>query len=190
MFDRFLEKGYSPCELNKTLAVVRGTDRDDLFKKKVADNRDFGISFMTGFTRQYKQVEKVIRKYWHLLLKDNDLAKVLPNKPQYLHQTPHFTFEIGTQRFSIRLRKHVPFLIRWVFFSCGRYVMCKTSKHRVRKTMDFTSHASGESFKINKFTTCGMTHVTYLLSCPCGLQYVGRTTRALGVRLREHVNRI
>lgn len=36
----------------------------------------------------------------------------------------------------------------------------------------------------------GTTHVTYLLSCPCGLQYVGRTTRALGVRLCEHGNRI
>lgn len=84
----FWRKGYSPCEVNKTLAVVRSTDREDLFKKKVVDDRDFGFSFVTGFTHQFKQVEKIIRKYWHLLLKDNDLAKVLPNKPQFIYTKP------------------------------------------------------------------------------------------------------
>lgn len=123
--------GYTPRELNKTLLTVRNMNRDDLFRKKEAAEKDFGIA----------------------------------------------KNQVGS-------------------FSCGRCVMCKTSKHsevRVRKTTEFTTHSSGESFKINKFITCGTcgtAHVTYLLSCPCGPQYVGRTTRALGVRLREHVNRI
>lgn len=82
------------------------------------------------------------------------------------------------------------FLDQVGFYSCRRCVMCKTSRHRVRKTTYFTSHAQGESHKIRKFITCGTTHFTYLLACPCGLQYVGRTTWKLGVRLQEHVNRI
>lgn len=36
----------------------------------------------------------------------------------------------------------------------------------------------------------GCTHITYLLESGCGLQYVGRTTRRLRIRLREHINNI
>lgn len=62
LFDRFVEKGYTPWELNKTLSAVRSINRDDLFKKKVVTERDFAIAFMTGYTRQYRQVEKIISK--------------------------------------------------------------------------------------------------------------------------------
>lgn len=31
---------------------------------------------------------------------------------------------------------------------------------------------------------------TYVIECPCQLQYVGRTTRPLCVRIREHINNI
>ena len=30
----------------------------------------------------------------------------------------------------------------------------------------------------------------YVLECPCGLQYVGRTMRKLKVRVQEHINNI
>ena len=32
--------------------------------------------------------------------------------------------------------------------------------------------------------------MTYVIECPCKLQYVGRTTRPLKVRIREHVKNI
>lgn len=66
----------------------------------------------------------------------------------------------------------------------------RTSKYSKRKTTHFESHSRSESFKIKKFITWGTTYVTYLLACPCELQYVGRTTRKLGIRLSEHVNNI
>lgn len=181
---------YTSQELNKTLLSVRNMNRDNLFKKRESNERDFGIAFMTGFTQQYRQVEKIIRKHWHLLLKDSDLAKSLPDKILFIYTKP------PTLRLKLAPnvvdppKKTVTFLDQVGFFSCGRCVMCRMSKHRVRKTLEFTSHSSGESHKINKFITCETTHVTYLLSCPCGLQYMGRTTRALGVCPREHVNRI
>lgn len=58
LFERFVEKGYTQQELNKTLSIVRSMNRDNLFKKKEASERDFVVAFMTGFTRQHKQVEK------------------------------------------------------------------------------------------------------------------------------------
>lgn len=69
--------------------MVRNMRRDDLFKKKEAIERDFGVAFMTGFTRQHKQVEKIIYRHWHLLLKDADCecdGENLTKQPTvYLH---------------------------------------------------------------------------------------------------------
>lgn len=41
-----------------------------------------------------------------------------------------------------------------------------------------------------RFITCTSEGVVYLIQCPCGLQYVGRTKRAPKVRLTEHINNI
>lgn len=39
---------------------------------------------MTGYTRQYKQFEKIIREQWLLLLKDRELTV----KPQFIYTKP------------------------------------------------------------------------------------------------------
>ena len=49
---------------------------------------------------------------------------------------------------------------------------------------------TGESFKIKPLITCGSDHVTYVIECPCNLQYVGRTTRQLKIRINEHLKNI
>lgn len=37
--------------------------REDLFKKRETSAKDFGVAFKTGFTRQHKQIEKIITKH-------------------------------------------------------------------------------------------------------------------------------
>ena len=56
--------------------------------------------------------------------------------------------------------------------------------------MSFKSRTDFKEYKIKELITCSTTHVTYIIECPCHLQYVGRTTRPLKVRIREHINRI
>lgn len=71
------------------------------------------------------------------------------------------------------------------FFPCKRCKVCKTSK-----TLSFSSQVTSKVYKISDFLTCGTVGVVYLLKCPCGLQYVGRTTRALNIRIGEHLSNI
>lgn len=47
-----------------------------------------------------------------------------------------------------------------------------------------------QKHKIDKLITCCSTHVTYVLECSCGLQYVGRTTRKLSIRIGEHIQNL
>ena len=59
-----------------------------------------------------------------------------------------------------------------------------------KRTKKFQSYTNKEQFKVDKLITCSSTHVTYVLECECGLQYVGRTTRKLSVRMGEHIRNI
>lgn len=55
-----------------------------------------------------------------------------------------------------------------------------------RKTIEeFQSH-SGNSHKIKDYITCDSMNVIYLIQCPCGLNYIGRTCRKLKTPIREH----
>ncbi|MEE6524958.1 hypothetical protein FKM82_024715 [Ascaphus truei] len=45
-------------------------------------------------------------------------------------------------------------------------------------------------YNIKQHINCNSTNVIYLLECPCGLQYVGTTTRSIKRRLYEDVYNI
>lgn len=65
--------------------------------------------------------------------------------------------------------------------------MC--SLKQPKKRSSFFSRR-GTEFDIRELITCNTTHVTYVIECPCRKQYVGRTTRPLRVRIREHITNI
>lgn len=52
------------------------------------------MAFITEFNTQYRCVEKIIPKYWPILLKDTNLNKILPKKPYLCIKEP-LESEIG-----------------------------------------------------------------------------------------------
>lgn len=71
--------------------------------------------------------------------------------------------------------------------------MCSLNGCRHRRTQKLISSSTSIEYKIKLiklFITCSTEGVVYLLQCPCGLQYVGRTKRPLSVRLNEHITDI
>lgn len=42
------------------------------------------LAFITGFHRQYKEVENIYFKHWPILSKDKDLGPLLPTKPKFI----------------------------------------------------------------------------------------------------------
>ncbi|OCT98475.1 hypothetical protein XELAEV_18010709mg [Xenopus laevis] len=49
---------------------------------------------------------------------------------------------------------------------------------------------SGQEIKLNAFATCKTTYVIYVLKCPCGMLYVGKSIRPVNVRIKEHKGNI
>ncbi|OCT91952.1 hypothetical protein XELAEV_18015009mg, partial [Xenopus laevis] len=48
----------------------------------------------------------------------------------------------------------------------------------------------GTPIKIRGHFTCNCSNVIYLIKCPCGLPYVGQTSRCIKIRLNEHKSNI
>lgn len=76
------------------------------------------------------------------------------------------------------------------YYKCGRCRVCSINRGTQRCTRRFTAHSTQKEHDIEPFITCSTEGVIYLLQCPCGLQYVGRTRQPLSVRLNEHITNI
>ena len=65
--------------------------------------------------------------------------------------------------------------------------------HNVTSPQDVSHsniHTQEKSLTIRGTITCSTSNVIYLLTCPCGLAYVGQTSRALKTRISEHRSNI
>lgn len=76
------------------------------------------------------------------------------------------------------------------FYACGKYPACRQCKHNLKKRKEFIASATNKKYQIKNLITCDTVGVVYMLQCDCRLQYVGRTSRPMGVRIAEHVNNI
>lgn len=54
------------------------------------------------------------------------------------------------------------------------------------KCRSFKHPQTGKSIPIKGVITCSTKAVIYLITCPCGKNYVGKTKRELKVRISEH----
>lgn len=75
------------------------------------------------------------------------------------------------------------------FYPCRKCICCKTARISNRGMKSITNYEN-ETFEIREFITCNSSYVVYLMWCPCGLFYVGRTKRLLRVRISEHMSNI
>lgn len=174
---------------------VKKMDRNTLIEGKPVGNikkknKNMDMAFLTGYNRQYKITESIIKKHWPILQSDKTLNSILPRKPSFIYRKApplrnklvHNALDPPKQ---IKIIKNLK-----VFFKCGKCLPCKSSKKTNRKITTFRSANIGKEYNIKELITCNSTHVTYVLECPCHIQYVGRTTRQLHVRIRDHITNI
>lgn len=74
------------------------------------------------------------------------------------------------------------------FDNCGKCKACVESgilkRKRIKKNL---SASNGKTiYKLGDFSTCNTEGVVYMIECPCGKRYIGRTCRKVKTRIREH----
>lgn len=190
---KFLDKGYEATMLETLIAEVGNRERTELLRDKppqVNNGEDFNLAFLTTYSSQHWAIKKIIKRHWPVIKNDRVLGPLLPNNPRILFR--------GAMNLRHTLAPNVPDPPqRSTFFGdlkgfspCRRCRVCRVNAVCQRRLTEFTSTGTGVTYPINSLITCASKCVVYLLRCPCGLEYVGRTTRKLSVRLGEHITNI
>lgn len=190
---KFVEKGYSGADLDKTINEVACLDRANMIKgtdRITKNNNIHEFSLVTTYSRQHYDIKKILRKHWAVLKNDKVLGPSLPERPQVIYRgVPPLRLQVAPNVLDAPNR--VPFFQNSKgFFPCHKCKVCRINGDKNRKICQFKSNSATKVYDIDTFITCTSKNVVYLLTCPCGLQYVGRTMRAMNVRIKEHIKNI
>lgn len=84
---RFIEKGCDNKFIRGKIAEVAEMDRSELIrdKKKQESTTDMKLIIL-NYIIQHKQVEKIIKRHWCILLADKHLQEILPNFPKFVYR--------------------------------------------------------------------------------------------------------
>ncbi|CAJ0952186.1 unnamed protein product [Ranitomeya imitator] len=185
---RFLSRGYSGRCVKRAYHRAKYSDRNNLLygktSKKSTNNN--AARFITSYNPQHGRLRTAIMNAWPILKADPILVKFLPNNPS-------ITFRRATNLRDQLTRSHYMGQGMPTFLDvarsgggcapCGRCVACPN----VDKCTSFTNSDGTKQFTIRQRITCVSRYVIYYATCPCGLIYIGLTTRQLKVRIREHI---
>lgn len=145
----------------------------------------------TGQWDPRRVYKKIIRKHWHLLGNDRIINTFLPVAPQVIFRgVPSLGDRVAPNVVDPPPKKVSSFQKISGYHQCRRCQVCTLNKIRSKKTELFISTSTLREHKIESFSTCSSTGIVYLLQCPWGLQYIGRTKRSMQVRLGEHITNI
>lgn len=150
------------------------------------------IRFSTQFNTKAFDIQRAIQKNWNILKQDPILNSILPPKPEVVfRKAKDLRGLIAPSRVRKPLNQTKTPTDRWtsLFDQKGNYKCgirncgaCPFMAHRKKEV----TGTDGRNHKIGQFINCGTPYVIYGLICPCGLLYVGRTTRPLRTRFSEH----
>lgn len=70
-------------------------------------------------------------------------------------------------------------------FKCN-HSKCKCCSNITDGTSEFKSYSTKRTFPIKQQLNCGSTNIIYIISCTCGLQYVGKTSQTLRMCMNSH----
>lgn len=150
-------------------------DQAELIKdKQKCDSRVNRVLIILDYNAQYKKIEKIRKRHWHILLMDTHLQELLPQNPKFVYKR--------APTLRDKIIKNIPdppsicftFCTGKGFYPCKRCFACTRTKRPVEKKLKFTSSRTGNIYEIKDFICCNTADAVYALECSCGLQYIGR----------------
>lgn len=153
-------------------------------------NNNFKHAFITGYNSNHKTIKNIISKYWFILKNYPHLEKIMADRPCVIYRRARTLKNVLAPS---RLKKTrtdkinhscgtVP---RIGSFRCNKE-RCKCCSIIMHNTSEVQSFTTKKVFQLRNFLDCGSDNVIYVIVCSCGLQYVGKTTQPLRVRMNNH----
>ena len=191
MKQRFIQRGYPSEWVETGFKAALRKPRLDLLKKSIKQDKKFSVTCITTYSPFSQQIRSVFKKHWHLLQSDPQLSHTFQYPPLFVNKRGRNIRDslVKANFSSIKPAQPTQTLLSPIpngNYPCGHCAQCNnTNKAKV-----FNHPLTGKPFPIKNVITCASTHVIYMLRCPCGLAYIGKTTRKLKTRISEHKSSI
>ena len=182
----FNAKGYNNKVLNECLHKVRNVDRTSLLTSKLSRPGEPKIVLSTTYSPICNDVKKIVQKYWYILATDPTIGHVFKTPPLFAYKrAPNLRNSLVRADCYVP-PKHFMSDPRPGNFPCSGCLQCNAM---IKGDTVLHPH-TGKKITIRSRITCKTKYVVYLLKCPCGLCYVGKTKRELKIRIGEHKSNI
>lgn len=195
MSKRFKDKKYPEHLINEAkrragdlsqdqCLLPKNTPKDQETKKAM----DYQHNFITTYNHSHSAINNILKQHWPILKNDPLLKTKIPDIPRLTFRREKSVKNIlapselrkpnnNTNTSSQGRRNGI--------FRCY-HPKCKCCSSITEGTKSNTCQSTGEIYPIKSKVDCGSSFVIYLLTCQCGLQYVGRTTQSLRTRINQH----
>lgn len=193
--ERFREKGYKEEELEDTRLKIGNRTQESFLHSKEKTESEETVSYITDFHSNYRAFNNCLKKHWGILKEDPILTTLISERPNVIYRRAPTLRDQITRSYIGGPKKKRPTQVDLEgqvlsgFHYCYRCMGCRTTQNKTKRSC-FSKKESDKTHKIEDFITCSTDHVVYCVECPCGKLYVGRTTRPLQVRIREHIYNI
>uniref|UniRef100_A0A803J8T0 Reverse transcriptase domain-containing protein n=1 Tax=Xenopus tropicalis TaxID=8364 RepID=A0A803J8T0_XENTR len=186
MFIRFKERGYPDGILEQQLQRALQHTQDDLLTRQKETKKDPPLIFTTTFTAASTQLSRNIQKHWPMINQDDSLSLYLSNKPLmgYRRDSSLRDMLVRTD-FKNQNKDPTDWLSAHKKLGCYRCPDCVTCRCLLSGP-DFPHPHTGRRIKIKHRLSCTSSYVVYIITCPCGLYYVGKTVNMLKERIGNH----
>lgn len=181
--NRFQQRHYKTEWISAARQRFESTTQRQCLERTKTKNTEPRINCVIDYSPMGRDFEKTIKKHWYIIQSD-------PSLKDFSISTPRIVYKRPPNLRDMLVRADLPPSTQPHFlqnvpqgnFPCGRCIQCNFTK----RTKTFNHPRTGKSFKIKGTITCNTCNVIYMLKCPCGLAYIGKTTRPLKVRISEH----
>ncbi len=185
---RFLNRGYRKEWIDNAKKKVNETSQIQCLRTKHNNKTQFSNAPICTikYSALGAEFRRVLNKHWHIISSDPKLSGVFKNDPKLVFKRQNNLRDLLVKsEFPSRKKQGIPTLPSGNY-RCGNCVQCAFT----HKCNSFSHPRTGRNISIRGTITCASTHVIYLIRCPCGLAYVGKTSRQLRTRISEHRSNI
>ncbi|OCT85330.1 hypothetical protein XELAEV_18023496mg [Xenopus laevis] len=177
MADRFRERGYTQEVVDQALVKVNTERqrRDNTKDKKV---------FVTKYTTASRFIKHIVQTHWHHLQTDAILGSVCQDIPMFAYKRGKNLRDVlvKADNKSHYVTQHFLSNPQPGNFRCYNCSVCNS----MLQGTSFAHPRTAQRFQIKHRITCQSTHVIYMIVCPCGLYYIGKTIQKLKDRFLKH----
>ncbi|XP_063775638.1 uncharacterized protein LOC134911273 [Pseudophryne corroboree] len=185
MMRQFLTRGYKLDDMmeanRKVMAIPRSETLISTKNSRKASKGDT-IPFVQQYNSASPMISKVVKNLWPVVTSDPDLKMLNKTRllPSYTRNRNLKDWLVKNDVSATSVGRPTTFLSRKP--GCYRCTGCTTCSF-MEYGDSFAHPHSGERIAIRHILTCSSTYVVYIIRCPCGLLYVGKTMR----QFKEHM---